>query len=128
MKSLPALAHYRGDSPAFAHIKGEVDDGEPYVWPARHGDLAMLRCLLRLGCPWGPGGSTFTCAVAGLTDNSYNSGGIREHVLSWLLDQGCPVDWHAAEAAAKDKDEEALMEWLQMQRKERARVGSDGLP
>ncbi|PNH01265.1 Ankyrin repeat domain-containing protein, partial [Tetrabaena socialis] len=100
------------------------DDGEPYVRAARHGDLAMLRCLRRLGCPWGSGGSTLARAVEGFPGNSYNSGGILEHVLSWLLDQGCPVDWDAAEAAAEDKDDEELMGWLQEQRNQRAQIGS----
>ncbi|GLC49487.1 hypothetical protein PLESTB_000224400 [Pleodorina starrii] len=31
-------------------------DGGAYLRAARNGDLAMLRCLHRLGCPWGPPG------------------------------------------------------------------------
>ncbi|GLC68230.1 hypothetical protein PLESTF_000664500 [Pleodorina starrii] len=32
-------------------------DGGAYRMAARNGDLAMLRCLHRLGCPWGPPGA-----------------------------------------------------------------------
>ncbi|PNH08507.1 Ankyrin repeat domain-containing protein [Tetrabaena socialis] len=104
------------------------DDGEPYVRAAYHGDLAMLRCLRRLGCPWGPDdGSTLTRAVEKLTADTYDSRGIVERVLSFLLDEGCPVDWGAAEAAAQDNKDKELMGWLQAQRKQRARAGSDGL-
>ncbi|PNH10598.1 Ankyrin repeat domain-containing protein [Tetrabaena socialis] len=36
------------------------EDGEPYVWAARKGDLATLSCLQRLGCPLGfDSGSVF---------------------------------------------------------------------
>ncbi|PNH04225.1 Ankyrin repeat domain-containing protein, partial [Tetrabaena socialis] len=103
------------------------DDGEPYVRAARPGDLAIPRCLRRLGCPWGPKGSTFTRAVALLTNDAYHFGEHAQRMLSWLLDQGCPVDWNAAEAAAKDGDDEGLMGWLQAQRKQRAHDGSGGL-
>ncbi|GFR44819.1 hypothetical protein Agub_g6156, partial [Astrephomene gubernaculifera] len=40
--------------PAAAGLK------DPYVRAARNGDLATLRCLHRLGCPWDAAGSTFT--------------------------------------------------------------------
>ncbi|PNH03504.1 hypothetical protein TSOC_010437, partial [Tetrabaena socialis] len=77
------------------------DDGKPYAWPAARGELGMLRCLQRLGCPWDPDGGTFTRAV----DHVYVYIGqdIGQHVergLCWLLDQGCPVDWDEAEAGA----------------------------
>ncbi|PNH10038.1 hypothetical protein TSOC_003262 [Tetrabaena socialis] len=97
------------------------DDGEPYVPAVRHGDMFMLRCLRRLDCPWGLDGRTLTRAVTEFT------GGSRahvQHVLSWLLDQGCPVDWDAVEAAAQRNTE--LMGWLQAQRKQRA--PDDGEP
>ncbi|PNH04936.1 Ankyrin repeat domain-containing protein [Tetrabaena socialis] len=103
------------------------EDGEPYVQAACHGDLAMLRCLRRLGCPWGPDGSTLTRAVEGVIKESYGSEEHLQRMLSWLLDQGCPVDWDAVEEAASYEDRDELMGWLQAQRKQRALVDSGGL-
>ncbi|PNH06649.1 Ankyrin repeat domain-containing protein [Tetrabaena socialis] len=103
------------------------DDGEPYVRAARHCDLAMLRCLRRLGCSWGLDGSTLARAVAKILKNHYvhyDSMEHVEHVLRFLLDEGCPVEWDAVEAAVKDGHEKGLMKWLQAQRKEQAPVGS----
>ncbi|PNH04223.1 hypothetical protein TSOC_009646, partial [Tetrabaena socialis] len=95
------------------------DDGEPYAWAATAGDLGNLRCLRRLGCPWSSGGSTFTSSLNrlnyGLEDN------VRR-ALCWLLDQGCPVDWDQAEAAAEGQENEGLLEWLRTQRQRRAGV------
>ncbi|PNH03750.1 Ankyrin repeat domain-containing protein [Tetrabaena socialis] len=103
------------------------DDGEPYVQAARHGDLATLRCLRRLGCPWGPHSSTLTYAVAELVNESYEPRGYVQRMLSWLLDQGCPVDWDALEAAAWFTNGKELVRSLQAQRKQQAQVGSGGL-
>ncbi|PNH05853.1 Ankyrin repeat domain-containing protein, partial [Tetrabaena socialis] len=100
------------------------DDGDAYACAAHYGDLAMLRCLRRLGCPWGPDGSKLTHAVGLLVTDPYDSRAHVQHVLSWLLDQGCPVDWYAVEAAIGDKGDEAMMGWLQAQPKQRAHVGS----
>ncbi|PNH04222.1 Ankyrin repeat domain-containing protein [Tetrabaena socialis] len=101
------------------------EDGEPYVRAVRRGTLGMLRCLRRLGCPWGPGGSN-SCiltrtvyTVAWVADDSYRFGEHVLRMLSWLLDQGCPVDWDAVEAAAQLGGNEELMGWLQAQRKQR---------
>ncbi|GFR45604.1 hypothetical protein Agub_g7001 [Astrephomene gubernaculifera] len=67
-------------------------DGTAYLAAARNVDMATLRYLRRLGCPWGPPGWLFTSCV-------------QErcclHVLFWLLLEGCPVDWEAAVAAAR---------------------------
>ncbi|PNH04934.1 hypothetical protein TSOC_008847, partial [Tetrabaena socialis] len=76
------------------------DDGEPYVQAACHGGPAMLRCLRRLGCPWAPDGSTLTRALVELINDPYKSRERVQRMLSWLLDQGCPVDWDALEATA----------------------------
>ncbi|PNH03502.1 Ankyrin repeat domain-containing protein [Tetrabaena socialis] len=100
------------------------DDGEPYARAARHGDLAMLRCLRRLGCPWGHDGSTLTHAVTGFTCDSR---AVLQRMFSWLLDQGCPVDWDAVEADALRKKDEGLVGWLHAQREQRARAGNGGL-
>ncbi|PNH06642.1 Ankyrin repeat domain-containing protein [Tetrabaena socialis] len=105
------------------------DDGEPYVRATRHGDLAILRCLRRLGCPWGADGSSITRAVMLLIKDPYGSGGHVQRVLGWLLlDQSCPVDWDVAEAVAEQKGDAALTGWLQAQRNRWARAGSGGLP
>ncbi|PNH04065.1 hypothetical protein TSOC_009814, partial [Tetrabaena socialis] len=77
------------------------DDGQPYVWATSGGNLAILPCLRRLGCPWSPDGSTFT--------SLFKRGGNVKRALSWMLDQGCPVDWDQAEAAATERKEEGLL-------------------
>ncbi|PNH02651.1 hypothetical protein TSOC_011350, partial [Tetrabaena socialis] len=111
------------------------DDGEPYVRAARPGGLAMLRCLRRLGCPWGPDGGTFTRAAVELitykpTEDDicrgrtvyYHPGEPVQRMLGFLLDQGCPVDWDAAEAAVRraNRHDVELVGWLQAQRRQRA--------
>ncbi|EFJ45910.1 hypothetical protein VOLCADRAFT_93798 [Volvox carteri f. nagariensis] len=71
------------------------DDGEPYVTAANHHDLVTLRCLRRLGWPWGP--DVFSQAVY-----DKNSGSTLE-ILQWLHAEGCPVDWEAARSRAKTR-------------------------
>ncbi|GLC38692.1 hypothetical protein PLESTM_000764000 [Pleodorina starrii] len=81
-------------------------DGRPYRHAARHGDLATVRCLHRLGCPWGP---------HQIADCIAHSAPIP--VLRCLVELGCPVDWEEDVRAAKAHDSveyhTALMEWLQ---------------
>ncbi|PNH00005.1 hypothetical protein TSOC_014194, partial [Tetrabaena socialis] len=76
------------------------DDGEPLAQAAAQGSVSMLRCLRRLGCPWRPDGGTMTRAVAAC--RGQDSAAVQDSCrgLRWLLDQGCPVDWTAAESAA----------------------------
>ncbi|PNH02648.1 hypothetical protein TSOC_011348 [Tetrabaena socialis] len=115
------------------------DDGEPYVRAACPGGLAMLRCLRHQGCPWGPDGSTFTrAAVALLTPADvegceyieviYHPGEPAQRMLGFLLDQGCPVEWDASEAAARraNRHDVELVGWLQAQQRQRTCVGSGG--
>ncbi|GLC36759.1 hypothetical protein PLESTB_000786000 [Pleodorina starrii] len=85
--------------------------GEPYLLAALNGDLATLRCLRRLGCPWGPSdGAVFSQAV------HLTTGASRQHVcapfevLSWLQAEGCPVDWQEARRRAQRRvDPEAAV-------------------
>ncbi|KXZ43922.1 hypothetical protein GPECTOR_77g2 [Gonium pectorale] len=68
-------------------------DGGPYTAAARNGDLAMLRCLARLSCSWGPAsgpGAVFTSAMS-----MTSKGSEPLPVLRLLVDLGCPVDWEA---------------------------------
>ncbi|GLC34175.1 hypothetical protein PLESTM_000166300 [Pleodorina starrii] len=44
-------------------------------------DIATLRCLRRLGCPWDRDTFNTSCSL---------------EVLRWLEAEGCSVDWHAA--------------------------------
>ncbi|GFR42457.1 hypothetical protein Agub_g3364, partial [Astrephomene gubernaculifera] len=82
--------------------------GNPYTASAQRGDLATLRCLRRLGCPWGPVGVTSTACVRGNSPLP---------VLRCLLEGGCPVDWEAAVAALPPACNPAMREWvLQQQR------------
>ncbi|PNH05840.1 hypothetical protein TSOC_007861, partial [Tetrabaena socialis] len=98
------------------------DNGLPYGEAVCAGDLAILRCLRRLGCPWRTDGSTFTSILKWL---NYD---LEDHVkcaLCWLLDQGCPVDWDQVEAtAAEGQRIDKQLEWLRRQRQERASPGA----
>ncbi|EFJ41451.1 hypothetical protein VOLCADRAFT_107726 [Volvox carteri f. nagariensis] len=80
------------------------DDGELYVTAAHHHDLVILRCLRRLGCPWGPG--VFSRAVYdkdyGITLETLHRGSTVK-VLQWLRAEGCPVDWEEARSWAKTR-------------------------
>ncbi|PNH02548.1 Ankyrin repeat domain-containing protein, partial [Tetrabaena socialis] len=92
-------------------------DAEPYRWAVENADLAMLRCLRRLGCPWGPAGRTFGFAIEACT--SQRSGFAprprkqRLLVLTWLVDQGCPVYWGKAERKAEKGGDSEVLAWLQ---------------
>ncbi|GLC46253.1 hypothetical protein PLESTB_000599100 [Pleodorina starrii] len=66
-------------------------DGRPYLCSARNGDLAMLRCLHRLGCPWGRQ-MLLSCV----------SRGCPLPTLRLLRELGCPApaDWSDVVRAA----------------------------
>ncbi|KXZ49086.1 hypothetical protein GPECTOR_23g19 [Gonium pectorale] len=68
------------------------EGGQPYITACRNGDLAMARCLRRLGVPWGPNGKVFLGAAEG----SFFLAPLP--LLRWLLREGCPVDDEAVEA------------------------------
>ena len=90
------------------------DNGQLYTVAAFNCDLAMLRALRRLGCPWGSRGEAFTRAAGECCPVA---------VLTWLLEAGCPVDWDAAEEAAAgrrcDEHQSQVLEWLANARRER---------
>ncbi|GLC46993.1 hypothetical protein PLESTM_002005500 [Pleodorina starrii] len=66
--------------------------GAAYIEAGANGDLATLRCLRSLGCPWDPCGTTFSGAVYPNCD--YDGGRSSPlAALRWLHAQGCPVDW-----------------------------------
>ncbi|KAG2491999.1 hypothetical protein HYH03_009729 [Edaphochlamys debaryana] len=96
---------------------------DAYVAAGRNGDLAMLSCLRRLGCPWTA--ATFTHAVIdhrasalGLDTScaarttGHGAGGASCRtanartatcplpVLKWMVERGCPVEYESALAAA----------------------------
>ncbi|KAG2453064.1 hypothetical protein HYH02_002397 [Chlamydomonas schloesseri] len=80
-----------------------VTDGEPYVRAAKRGDMLTLDCLKRLGCPMPA--EALTGALAW---------GAPLPALHWLVDQGCPVDWPDALAAAQMRQRPpGALEWLQ---------------
>ncbi|EFJ41405.1 hypothetical protein VOLCADRAFT_107723 [Volvox carteri f. nagariensis] len=85
------------------------DDGELYITAAHYQDLVILRCLRRLGCPWGPG--VFSRAVYdkdyGITLETLHRGSTVE-VLQWLRAEGCPVDWEEARSRAKTRKNKSL--------------------
>ncbi|EFJ40917.1 hypothetical protein VOLCADRAFT_99162 [Volvox carteri f. nagariensis] len=98
--------------------------GEPYTKAGSNGDFASLRCLRRLGCPWGPDGWTFSQAV-------YDAHCVSDRpcslaVLKWLLAEGCPVDWRAAKdrvadrfRARRDAESQHILAWIESQEAEK---------
>ncbi|KXZ47033.1 hypothetical protein GPECTOR_38g270 [Gonium pectorale] len=86
-------------------------DGSPYVAACRNGDLAMLRCLQRLGVAWGPVGAVFQPFLP-------------PPLLSWLLEAGCPFDYPSTrrilegEAARKRPGAEANIVLLEQHRRQ----------
>ncbi|KXZ41486.1 hypothetical protein GPECTOR_438g320 [Gonium pectorale] len=64
------------------------EDGFPYTVACRDGDLAMARCLRRLGVPWGPAGRVIREVAEWTTSRPVAS----LPVVRWLLQEGYPVD------------------------------------
>ncbi|GLC38870.1 hypothetical protein PLESTM_000789000 [Pleodorina starrii] len=60
------------------------NDGSPYYKAACNGDLAMLRCLRRLGCPWGGKDAAVEPGHLPSLDPS---------VLQLLREEGCDAHW-----------------------------------
>ncbi len=68
-------------------------EGCPYRAAAKHGDLAMLRCLKRVGYPMTGSNHFLNMAI----DEEY-----RMEVLRWLLDNRVQVDWNEVEWLDKE--------------------------
>ncbi|PNH03482.1 Ankyrin repeat domain-containing protein [Tetrabaena socialis] len=88
------------------------DDGEPYRRALENADLAVLRCLRRLGCPWGPVGLTFTSAIQAF---KHSTASLRKQLLlalPWLVEQGCPFNWAAAEQEARERGDGEVTAWM----------------
>ncbi|GLC47529.1 hypothetical protein PLESTM_002098400 [Pleodorina starrii] len=101
-------------------------DGDAYLRAAFNDDLAMLRCLHRLGGPWGPPGKLLADCIRVVVD------GTSVPVLQCLLDLGCPVpDWDAAVQFAEDwwlhrESVAVVLAWLHEQRWRRRSPGAQG--
>lgn len=72
---------------------GELYCRSPYLEAAKQGDLAMLRCLQRLGYPLPPCDDTLQLAV---------DAECPLEVLQWMVDSGFPVRWREVEAADRE--------------------------
>ncbi|GLC37060.1 hypothetical protein PLESTB_001396000 [Pleodorina starrii] len=100
-------------------------DGGAFIGAARNGDLAMLRCLQRLGCPWGPPGRLLSYCIRLVAPVA---------LVQCLLDLGCPeMDWDAAVKLAEERAgmeprerPAALLAWLREQRRRRQLPGAQG--
>ncbi|PNH10872.1 hypothetical protein TSOC_002393 [Tetrabaena socialis] len=92
------------------------DDGELYVQGLVDADLPMLRCLQRLGCPWGLIGRTFEAGVLACSSDRV----LR--ALPWLVEQGCPVDWAAAEREAEESGDSKVLAWRSSHNKRPSRA------
>ncbi|PNH03314.1 Ankyrin repeat domain-containing protein [Tetrabaena socialis] len=93
------------------------DNGQPYLRALENADLAVLRCLRRLGCPWGPAGRIFNSAVeaCGRTAPGVCAPMLRKQqllALTWLVEQGCPVDWAEAERQVKRRGDDEVAAWV----------------
>ncbi|KXZ42203.1 hypothetical protein GPECTOR_184g272 [Gonium pectorale] len=73
------------------------DRGYPYISACRNGDMAMARCLRRLGVPWGSEGRVFYTAAVAADDKHIDP----LPLLRWMLEEGCPVDVEAAGRSAE---------------------------
>ncbi|GLC46497.1 hypothetical protein PLESTB_000332900 [Pleodorina starrii] len=102
-------------------------DGGAYLAAARNGDLAMLRCLHRLGCPRGPPGELLADCI--------RINVVSVAVLQCLLDLGCPeMDWDAAVKLVEGwrvhieprERRAALLAWLGEQRRRWRSPGAQG--
>ncbi|KXZ47446.1 hypothetical protein GPECTOR_35g884 [Gonium pectorale] len=74
------------------------EDGESYIEASCNGDLAVVRCLLRLGAPWGPPGRVFL----GIT-RRHSAWTASWPMLRWLLWEGCPVEYKVVEKGLADR-------------------------
>ncbi|GLC45679.1 hypothetical protein PLESTB_001317400 [Pleodorina starrii] len=103
-------------------------DGGAYLGAADNGDLAMLRCLHRLGCPWRPPGKLLADCIRSV---------VSVAVLQCLLDLGCPgMDWDAAVKSLEGRAQlqpwesrerrAALLAWLGEERLRRRPPGAQG--
>ncbi|GLC45466.1 hypothetical protein PLESTM_001738800 [Pleodorina starrii] len=100
-------------------------DGGAYLGAALNGDLAMLRCLHRLGCPWGPPGELLADCIRNV---------VSVALLQCLLDLGCPEpDWDAAVKLAEHRPPRglrerhaALLAWLGEEQRRRRSPGAQG--
>ncbi|GLC45465.1 hypothetical protein PLESTB_000317000 [Pleodorina starrii] len=105
-------------------------DGGAYLRAACNGDLAMLRCLHRLGCPWGPPGNLLADCIRNV---------VSVAVLQCLLDLGCPgMDWDASVKLVEDRlvgqmetwvpreRPVALLAWLGEEQRRRRSSGAQG--
>ncbi|KXZ43229.1 hypothetical protein GPECTOR_97g767 [Gonium pectorale] len=63
-------------------------DGRPYAEACRHVDLATVRCLKRLGMPWGADGEVF---LGAFDVDGTDHGPAPLALLRFLLDEGCPA-------------------------------------
>ncbi len=70
----------------------------PYLAAARRGDMAMLRCLRRVGYPLPTNSGAFLLAVLER---------FCVRALQWMVDQGFPVSWEQVE----QEDREARPAW-----------------
>ncbi|GLC46345.1 hypothetical protein PLESTM_001860700 [Pleodorina starrii] len=107
----------REDRPALGALRAAT--GEAYALASHNGDLATLRCLRRLGCPWGPTRfGAFTQAVWSVSDPAGLLGCSPLAALRWLLEEGCPVDWEEARSRAaqrRDPEAAAVRAWIDAQ-------------
>lgn len=78
---------------ALHHLSTVQENGKSYIEASCNGDLAVARCLRRLGVPWGPPGRVFLAIARGLSTWTASW-----PMLRWLLQEGCPVEYKVVEA------------------------------
>ncbi|KXZ48207.1 hypothetical protein GPECTOR_29g113 [Gonium pectorale] len=93
-------------------------NGQPYDEASRNGDLAAMRCLRRLGAPWGPPGSVFLASALRLFAWTTSW-----PMLRWLLQEGCPVEYKVVEETLADWDSSESPQLLDVLRLLREHLG-----
>ncbi len=88
--------------PQDARVVDPNPELSPYLSAAQQGDMAMLRCLRRVGYPVPTNTSLFLLAVLMKC---------CVQTLQWMVDQGCPVDWEQVEQADKSHRPAWRREW-----------------
>ncbi|KXZ48828.1 hypothetical protein GPECTOR_25g413 [Gonium pectorale] len=89
-------------------------NGVPYLAAALNCDMATLRCLMRLGCAWGPSSgakAVFEALLNLLAPIGGHSCHLPLPVLRVLVELGCPVDWEAVRRTAASRATD-VRDWL----------------
>ncbi len=89
-------------TPQGAEVLDQDPEFSAYLSAAKQGDMAMLRCLRRVGYPLPIDGRLFLLAVHERC---------CVQTLQWMLDNGFPVDWERVEQEDREERPAWRREW-----------------